>query len=66
MLCLRVLQAAMVHINTLMLQNVLHQPAWAERLTSEDKRGITPLIWGHVVPHGEIRLDMGHRLELPE
>jgi TnpA family transposase len=63
-LCLRVLQAAMVYINTLMLQDILHHPVWADRLTAEDKRGITPLIWGHVVPHGEIRLDMGRRLEL--
>jgi TnpA family transposase len=65
-LCLRVLQAAMVYINTLMLQDILHQPAWTEQLTTEDRRGITPLIWAHVVPHGEIRLDMGRRLELPE
>ena len=65
-LCLRVLQAAMVYINTLMLQQILHQPAWTDRLTTEDRRGLTPLIWGHVVPHGEIRLDMGRRLELPE
>ncbi len=63
-LCLGVLQAAMVYINTLMLQDILHHPAWADRPTAEDKRGITPLIWGHVVPHGEIRLDMGRRLEL--
>ncbi len=45
MLCLRMLQAAMVYINTLMLQHELTTPAWSDALTVEDRRGLTPLIW---------------------
>lgn len=63
-LCLRVLQAAMVYINTLMIQHELTTPAWSDALTVEDKRGLTPLIWAHVSPYGEIRLNMQDRLEL--
>ena len=63
-LCLRVLQSALVYINTLMLQYELGQPQWGEVLTVEDKRGLTPLIWAHVSPYGEIRLDMQDRLQL--
>jgi len=63
-LCLRVLQAAMVYINTPMIQDQLIAPALADALTVEDKRGLTPLIWAHISPYGEIRLDMQSRLEL--
>jgi TnpA family transposase len=58
-LCLRILQAALVYVNTLMVQDVLTDQAWADRLTSEDRRGLTPLFWAHVAPYGEVRLDMG-------
>jgi TnpA family transposase len=44
-LCLRILQAALVYVNTLMVQDVLADDAWADRLTAEDKRGLTPLFW---------------------
>jgi hypothetical protein len=63
-LCLRILQAALVYVNTLMLQDVLTDPGWSEALTSEDQRGLTPLFWMHVLPYGEIRLDMTSRLSL--
>ena len=63
-LCLRILQAALVYVNTLMVQDVLADQAWADRLTAEDRRGLTPLFWAHVAPYGEVRLDMGRRLPL--
>jgi TnpA family transposase len=44
-LCLRILQAALVYINTLMLQDVLAEPQWAALLTPADRRGLTPLFW---------------------
>jgi hypothetical protein len=47
-LCLRILQASLVYVNTLMLQDVLAEPAWADRLTAADRRGLTPLFWSHV------------------
>jgi hypothetical protein len=54
----------MVYINTLMIQQILAQPAWADALSAEDKRGLTPLFWAHVLPYGNVRLDMTRRLEL--
>lgn len=40
-LCLRILQASLVYVNTLMLQDVLAEPEWADRLTPADRRGLT-------------------------
>jgi TnpA family transposase len=63
-LCLRILQASLVYVNTLMLQDVLTEPTWNDRLTPADRRGLTPLFWSHVRPYGEVRLDMETRLDL--
>lgn len=63
-LCLRILQAALVYVNTLMTQDTLADEQWAEVLTAEDRRGLTPLFWAHVLPYGEVRLDMSSRLSL--
>jgi hypothetical protein len=61
-LCLRILQAALV--DTLMLQDVLAGEEWSGLLGEADRRGLTPLFWQHVRPHGEVRLDMASRLAL--
>jgi TnpA family transposase len=63
-LCLHATQAAMVYINTLMIQDVLAEDEWSEIFTSEDYRGLTPLIWSHVAMHGEFKLNMNSRLTL--
>jgi TnpA family transposase len=63
-LCLRILQASFVYVNTLMLQDVLGEPEWAGLLTPVDRRGLTPLCWEHVRPYGEVRLDLGSRLTI--
>jgi Tn3 transposase DDE domain len=63
-LCLRILQASLVYVNTLMLQDVLVEPAWAKLLTPVDRRALTPLFWEHVRPYGEVRLDLGSRLSI--
>lgn len=63
-LCLRILQSALVDVNTLMLQDILGKPEWADLLTPADRRGLTPLFWSHVRPYGEVNLDMGARLNL--
>ena len=52
----------MVYINTLMLQQVLAQPNWVDKLTPRDLRALTPLIWEHVNPYGRFELDMNARL----
>ena len=62
MLALHLLQNALVYINTLMVQQVLSTEGWEERLTVEDRRGMTPLFHGHINPYGIFFLDMSTRL----
>ena len=64
MLALHLLQNCMVYINTLMLQQVLAQPNWVDKLTPRDLRALTPLIWEQVNPYGRFELDMNARLPL--
>ncbi len=64
MLALHLLQNCMVYVNTLMVQQVLAQPHWAERLTTRDLGALTPLIWDHVNPYGRFDLDMETRLPI--
>ncbi len=64
MLALHLLQISMVYINTLMIQRVLAEPSWSGRLTTEDLRGLTPLIYAHVNPYGIFNLDMSTRLPI--
>ena len=63
-LCLHLLQACLVYINTLMIQEVLSDPATGIDLTAEDLRGLTPLFYSHVNPYGTFKLDMAERLPL--
>lgn len=64
MLCLRICQAAMIYINVLMIQDILAEDEWDGALTAEDERGLTPLFWSHVLPYGQIKLNMDTRLAL--
>ena len=52
------------YVNTLMIQNVLADEAWMDRMAEEDRRALTPLIHGHVNPYGNFELDMKKRLLL--
>ena len=63
-LSLYVLQAALVYVNTLMIQDELLEPEWADTLTPEDRRGLTPLFTSNMTPYGEVRLNMNTRLDL--
>jgi TnpA family transposase len=65
-LSLHLLQICLVYINTLMIQRVLSEKSWFERMQPEDLRALTPLIWGHVNPYGIFRLDMNERLQLDQ
>jgi TnpA family transposase len=65
-LSLHLLQICLVYVNTLMIQEVLSTASWSERLTEEDMRGLTPLLYGHVNPYGRFELDMSKRLPLSE
>jgi hypothetical protein len=64
MLSLHLLQNCMIYVNTLMFQRVLSEPIWAGRMGPDERRGMTPLAWGHVNPYGTFRLDMTTRLPL--
>lgn len=64
MLALHLLQSALVHVNTLLMQEVLADPRWADKLTDADRRALSPLFWTHVNPYGRFELDMNSRLDL--
>lgn len=64
LLSLHLLQASLVYVNTLFIQEVLSEPAWRDRMTTDDSRALSPLIYHHVNPYGRIELDMNQRLAL--
>ncbi len=43
MLSLHLLQVSLVYVNTLMIQQVLGEPEWLDRLTVADLRALSPL-----------------------
>ncbi|MEE9149494.1 MAG: Tn3 family transposase [Candidatus Tectomicrobia bacterium] len=64
MLSLHLLQISLVYINTLMIQQVLADDTWWERMTPDDLRALTPLIYAHINPYGTFELDMQKRMPL--
>jgi len=64
MLSLHLIQNCLVYINTLMIQRVLSDPEWEGRMTPEDLRALSPLLYAHVNPYGNFILDMNERLEI--
>jgi TnpA family transposase len=63
-LSMHLLQSCLVYVNTLMMQEVLAEPAWRQRMTEADWRGLTPLFYGHVNPYGLFDLNMEARIPL--
>ena len=49
-----------------MLQRVLSESAWETRLTVEDRRVLTPLLYGQVTPYGTFHLDLNTRLDIEQ
>jgi hypothetical protein len=47
-----------------MIQIVLRDPAWRDRLADNDRRGPSALFWTHVNLDGRFELDMDTRLDL--
>jgi TnpA family transposase len=66
MLSLHLLQLSLVYVNTLMLQQILREEVWSQRLAPADRRALTPLFYSHVNPYGFFRLNMEERLLLDE
>jgi hypothetical protein len=64
MLAPHLLQSALVHINTMLLQRILSEPAWSTRLSDADRRALTPPFWTYVSPYGKFTLDMDTQLDL--
>lgn len=60
--CLHLLQACMGYVNTLLIQEILAQPAWQNRLTPEDKRALNVLFHSHINPYGLFPLDLSTQL----
>jgi TnpA family transposase len=63
-LCLHLLQVSMVYINTLLIQEVLSEPAWRNRMTPTDWRAMSAMIHAHINPYGIFQLDMMARLTI--
>ncbi|MFD9607337.1 Tn3 family transposase [Streptomyces sp. NPDC059970] len=51
MLALHLLQSALVHVKTLLLQDILSEEKWQKRLTDADRRALSTLFWTHVNPY---------------
>ena len=64
LLCLHLLQASLVYINTLMIQQVLGDPEWFERMTIRDLAALSPLLTQHINPYGRFDLDMDTRIPI--
>jgi TnpA family transposase len=64
MICLQILQSCLGYVNTLMIQDTLAEPEWADRLGDADRRGLTPLFTVNMTPYGEIQLNLDRRLGL--
>ena len=47
-----------------MLQQVLSEPRWSERMSAEDRRALTALIYHHINPYGIFELDMDKRIPI--
>lgn len=65
-LALHLLQNSLVYINTLMLQKILSEPDWGARMTPEDWRGLTPLVYPHVNPYGQFAVDLQERIDFDQ
>jgi hypothetical protein len=57
-LCLHLLQNALVLVNTVMLERVLYDDGYIHKMQVVDKNAITPLFTSNVNPYGEIHLDI--------
>jgi len=61
-LALHLLQISLVYVNTLMIQQVLKEPEWFDRMQTADFRALTPLIYTHVNPYGTFYLHIDTRV----
>jgi TnpA family transposase len=65
-LSMHLLQTCLVYVNTLMVQEVLAESKWYDRMTEADWRGLTPLFYQHINPYGRFDLNMEQRIPLAQ
>ena len=63
---LHLLQSSLVYVNTRMVQSVLRNPDVVARLSPEDYRGLTPLIYLHINPYGRFEVDLDKRIDFEQ
>jgi TnpA family transposase len=57
-LCLHLLQNALVLVNTVMLERVLYDNGYIHQMGAVDMNAMTPLFTSNVNPYGDINLDI--------
>lgn len=57
-LSLQLLQNCLMLINTILVERTIEQEGLWERLSTEDRRALTPLFHGHINPYGQFALDL--------
>ena len=60
---LHLLQSSLVYVNTRMVQSVLRNSDVGARLSPEDYRGLSPLIYLHINPYGQFEVDLDKRID---
>jgi TnpA family transposase len=64
LLALHLIQASLVYINTLMIQRVLADKEWLERMKLRDLAALSPLLTQHINKFGHFELDLETRLPI--
>jgi len=64
LLALHLVQASLVYINTLMIQRVLAEKEWTDRMKPRDLAGLSPLLTQHINKFGNFELDLETRLPI--
>jgi TnpA family transposase len=57
-LSLQLLQNCLMLINTMLIERTIERNQLWERLSEEDRRGLSPFFHGHVNPYGQFALDL--------
>ena len=57
-LCLHLLQNALILVNTLMVERILKNDGFLDRMEAEDFRALTPLFTSNINPYGDFTLDL--------
>ena len=47
-----------------MIQSVLGEQTWSDKMVEEDLRALSPLIYNHVNPYGIFELDLEQRIPI--